>query len=186
MGGNSESYSIKKVNVDYIIFFISSLIPQPLIAYVVMKVLDESWGAFWYAILAINGLQFVLWIVTTLITTIMYKIYFRKRLIENIYFELVRMKFPSDIYHPGKGDSDNYYFEIANDDDIPCNIRLKAAAFYNEFNVANLGILARMRLSESHDEAIARYFNDHPNISVSTYYEDQLVSERLSSVLSGL
>lgn len=134
MGDTSDSYSIKKENVDYIVVFISSLIPQPLIAYVVMKVLNESWGAFWYTILAINGFQFVMWAVNTFITTIMYKMYFRKRLVENVYIELERMKFPTAIYYPGKGDSDTYYYEIAYDSDIPCNIRMKAAAFYNEFN----------------------------------------------------
>lgn len=172
MGDTSDSYSIKKENVDYIVVFISSLTPQPIIAYVVMKVLNESWDAFWYTILAINGFYFVMWTVNTFITTIMYRIYFRKRLVENVYIELERMKFPTANYYPGKGDSNTYYYDIAYDSDIPCNIRMKAAAFYNEFNTVGFGILAKMRLSKVHEEAIAKYFKDHPNISVSTYFED--------------
>jgi len=170
MASSDDIYSVKKETVDYIVFFASSLIPQPLIAYIVMKVLNEDWGVFWYTIVAINVFQLIMWTVNTLITALMFKIYFKNRLVENVYNELIEYNFPTSDFNPGKGNSDTYYFEIATDSDIPCNIRIKATTYYNEFNAIGVGILANRRIHNIHEEALAKYFKDYPNISVSSYF----------------
>jgi hypothetical protein len=172
MGDTSDYYTVKKETVDWVVMLLTAIIPQPFISFIVMKLLHEGWSVFWYTILAINTFQLVMWLTNTLVTTIMFRLYSRRRLSDMVYNELVRLKFPTGDY-PGLNVADVYYHEIACDSDIPCNIRMKAAAFYNEMKTTNSGIIASMRLQKVHDEAIIKYFKNHPGITISSYYDEE-------------
>lgn len=172
MNESSDCYIVKKETVDWIIMFLSAMIPQPFLSYIVMKVLDEGWTIFWYTILAINVFQFILWSANTLVSTVIFKLYSKRRLVETVYADLVRLKFPTDDFFTGPADPDIYYYDVAINDLIPANIRMKAVAYYNEICSIHIGLLGKLRFKKVHGEALSKYFMEHPGITVFSYHDE--------------
>lgn len=173
MSESSDCYTIKKETVDWVVMLFSAMIPQPFLAYIVMKVLDEGWAAFWYTVLAINIFQFILWLVNTLVSTVVFRLYYKRRLVETVYADLVRLKFPTDEFFMGPDNPDLYYQDVAINDLIPATIRMKSVAYYNELCSIHTGFLAKMRFQNVHYEALSKYFIEHPGITAISYHDDE-------------
>ncbi len=169
-----DCYTIKKETVDWVVMLLSAMIPQSFLAYVVMRVLDEDWATFWYVILAINVFQFILWLVNTLVSTVVFRLYYKRRLVETVYDDLVQLKFPTDDFFLGPDDPDLYYHDVAINDLIPVAIRLKSVAYYNELCSIHTGFLAKLRLQKVHREVLSKYFIERPGITAMSYHEDDV------------
>lgn len=173
MSESSDCYTIKKETVDWVVMLLSAMIPQPFLAYIVMKVLNEGRAVFWYTIIAINVFQFILWSANTLLSTVVFRLYYKRRLIESVYADLVRLKFPTDEFFMGPDDPDLYYQDVAINDLIPATIRMKAVAYYNELCSIHIGLLGKLRFQKVHHEALSKYFIEHPGINALSYHNDE-------------
>lgn len=162
----SDHFVIKKETVDFIVVLLLGNIPQPLIAYLVMKFTDDLWPTFWWTILAMNGFYFVMWLLNAIIMTIAFKLYFSKRLSDHVYNQLVHFKFPAIMENALQyNDAESIYYEIANEMNyLPCNIRIRATSFYCEFINISPGIIAKSRLNKGHIAALKRYAKDYPDV----------------------
>jgi hypothetical protein len=165
----SDHFIIKKETVDFIVVLLLGNIPQPLIAYLVMRFTDNQWGSFWWTILAINVFYFVMWLLNTIATAITFKLYFFKRLSDRVYNQLAHFKFPTITESALQySDAESIYYEIANEMDyLPCIIRIRATSFYCEFTMACSGIIANTRLNKVHIAALKRYTEDYPDVIYS-------------------
>jgi len=162
---NGDSFVIKKETVDLLLSIFIGAIPQPLIAYTVMKMNDEGWSLFWWVIAAINGFYLLMWIINTVIVEVFFKLYFKTRLVETAYKQLDAFKFPSlTIKSIENINPEDFYYELYEDESLQCNVRIRAAIFYNEYRAltATGSFLAARRMNKAHREAMIRYANKYP------------------------
>jgi hypothetical protein len=132
-------------------------VPDALIAWAYVKLVDGGWSEFWYAIIVLQALYFALWIKRALWAWLIFFIYQRRsmaRTLENFFRE---NKFPRP--EMWVGTIDDYLDQILFDDAADPKLR-ETASFekgtLNGFKVAQHISLLLMMGSAS-KLAIARY-----------------------------
>lgn len=170
----SDNFMIKKETIDFIVLMLAGFIPQPLVAYIAMEMTNEKWRFFWWVILAINALYFIMWLSRTLISSLTYKYYFKKRLVETVYKQLAHFKFPTIPKNAlDYNNAEDIYYEMANEmEQLPCNIRIRATAFYCEFKQLGTSFIIHGRYNKAHMEALKKYSEDYPSIVYTGVYID--------------
>lgn len=178
----SENFVIRKDTVDILLLMLKNIIPELAIAYIVMKLYDGEWGLFWWVIAAMNGFYILMWAINTMITEISFRLYFRKRFADIAFSEFERLHFPAIM--PGIiaiESPENIYAELAYNENYPCDIRIKCAAYSVEYNNLNssASYLAIKRINQSHRDALTRYSNKYPNYIIkdgSSKYSQEYLS----------
>lgn len=122
---------MKVIFRDYIISFFVGLLPEFGIAYLLMKLFDESWKTFWIIFFSIQALYLTVWLFRTVFNKIMFEIQYKTKIIEYFYTDLVQNQFPDpfSIYH---NDVENYFREVINDQSSKTETRMRATAMLAE------------------------------------------------------
>jgi hypothetical protein len=160
---SKDFYQIDKEIVDWAILIGSSFIPQIAIAYLAKEFIGNgTWAVFWWSIAAMNGFYFIMWLFNTTVTSIMFKFYFKQRLSDRTYKDLVACDFPDparlqeDMDYNIECDAEDYYYEVWKAENFPCNLRVEAMAQYMSI-VKIKGFFALKRMRKAHRDALDRY-----------------------------
>lgn len=167
----SDGFVVKKDAVDFVISFATQIAPQMIIAFLVMIMIDDGWKVFWLSLVIVNLYHFYLWLMNTLITSFTFKYYFLKRLSDSILSCLELFDFPavsdrvlclekSPYFSP-----EDFYYHCYMSKNLPCKVRIKAAAYCGEYKEAteNGKIILRKRMNKVHWDALKRYAQKYPD-----------------------
>jgi hypothetical protein len=141
---------------------ILSLVPDSIIAYAIMRLLDEqSWRFFIYIFLALQLFYLIRWVFQSIIGWINFKMH-KDELINAIYKTLKENKFPEpEKYGFDEKFPESYYRTILSDTDLRVEIRMMTQATDTEIRtMRSLGLLQPLfKLLKAHSEGIKKYQN---------------------------
>jgi uncharacterized membrane protein YhaH (DUF805 family) len=142
---------------------IASLIPAPLVAYGVMRILDEDWSVFWITLAAIYAFYFLMWVIRSMINFLLFHL-IEKRTIANVVYEnLANSNFPNPDDHWFEGESpETYYESIWEDNSNDCELRLKAFALHATVDSARkTSVQSLLMTAKAHKIALKKYKKSH-------------------------
>jgi hypothetical protein len=137
-----------------------SLIPDSLIAYVIMKLLGKGdWVSFIFIFLALEALYFARWIFQSIVASINFKMK-KDQIIDEIYRTLKENDLPTPSeYNIDEEFPESYYQAVLNDNDLNEKVRMIAQASDTEIKtLRNIGnAQALFRLLKAHTAGIKKY-----------------------------
>lgn len=139
---------------------ILGFIPDSIIAYVIMRLLNEqSWNFFIYVFLALQLFYLIRWVFRSIIGWINFRMH-KNELVNAIYKTLKDNKFPEpQVYDFDEKFPESYYRAILSDKDLPEEIRMITQATDTEIiTMRNLGLIQPLfRLLNAHSESLKKY-----------------------------
>jgi len=139
------------------ILIVLGWIPDALIAFIAMKLMDDEWSTFWWVLLAIQVLYFLNWAKKVAWGSLVWRLWLRRRLRDEALSILTACQFPK----PEDGDEDiqTFFTRLIDDDEQPVGVRVRAAEWRATIhaNSEQRGLLAGMRLHEAWGNALAAF-----------------------------
>lgn len=131
--------------------------PDILIAMAVAIYSDEGLDTFFFVFIALQVIYLLIWIKNSIWSWVFYKFKGRKQIKDYVLDYLKTNKYPEPEDYLKS--PDEYFSSVSQDDSVPIEVRLKAAAEIGALNylIANGQIQNSIRLSMAIEDAIEDY-----------------------------
>lgn len=141
--------------------FVAGLLPEFFVSYLLMKFFDEEWSAFWLIFFMIQFLYLIIWIFRSIISKILFETQLKEQIINHIYDNLVKRKFPNPKEY--YSDSISYLEQVVVDNSIDPSVRIGATSIITEYKIyQQLGqIQLSWRLKKCIGIALYKYTKFH-------------------------
>jgi hypothetical protein len=132
------------------------LLPDALIAYVVMKLTNGEWSTFVWVWLAIQAIYILYWVKTALWASIIWHVWRRHRAASEALEVLRLCEFPKP--DTGENDAGGFLARVRDDEEQPVAVRLRAAEWAAAVHAASShGMQASLQLGQAWRDALVAY-----------------------------
>lgn len=145
----------------FVISSVGGIIPELTLSYIAMELTGEGWLVFLLTYVAIQLFYLLVWFFRSLVNWFFFRVFWKKQLVEGIYEELVKRRYPNQGYFIyNTGDVEAFFEEITFESRLHTETRIHAASLCTRFNVLReLGNFQGIfRLREVAFEALNKYF----------------------------
>ncbi len=140
---------------------VASVIPDAVIAYVVMRVTESGWVGFGLTFLGLWAVYLAIWLKNSIWSWIVFLLWGKRSMVAALLSSLREHRYPEPDNF--ENSADGYLQRIATDEKQPMDIRLMAAGEYASLHAHNqYGFQRFMQLSVALDNALEQYKNQFP------------------------
>lgn len=141
-----------------ILSFFLGIIPDLIICFIIIKILNEEWETFLFIYLGIQIVRLLRWVYIILADSIFYRLKWKEEIKKGIYSDLVNKNFPNPKSYEYLL-TETYFSNVANDSDAECDTRLMAKEIVTTIeSVRNFkGHQAYLQWEKSAELALSEY-----------------------------